>query len=121
MGVALLLTAVLALAACGSGSQSKPSPKASPAQRLATVDGNAAEARAITADFEGLRGKCREAPSRLAGEIWASERDLHQHGIQENAEDVANHLARVAGGLSSSATPTNCASLLAAYLVLREQ
>jgi hypothetical protein len=62
-----------------------------------------------------------ESPEKLAAEIWASDHDLHKSGVQEDAVSVRNRLASVAGGLSTTATPMNCASLLAAYLVLREQ
>jgi hypothetical protein len=74
----------------------------------------------ITADFVKLGGKCREAPERLAAEIWASEQDLHKNHVGEDAEDVTAHLTTAASGLGKAATPTSCAALLAAYLVLRE-
>jgi hypothetical protein len=92
---------------------------------LLTVDTGApptaGDTQAVTADFVRLQGKCRESPEKLAAEIWASDQDLRKNGVQEDAVSVSNHLATVAGGLSTKATPTNCASLLAAYLVLREQ
>lgn len=89
--------------------------------QLANIDGgDGSNQSALIADFQGLSGKCREAPERLAGEIWASERDLHRHGIQQDAEDVANHLAQVGGALGADEIPTNCAALLGAYLVLKE-
>jgi hypothetical protein len=92
---------------------------------LLTVDTGApptsADTQTVTADFLRLAGKCRESPEKLASEIWANDQDLHKNGVQEDAVSVSNHLVTVATGLSASATPTDCASLLAAYLVLREQ
>jgi hypothetical protein len=59
-------------------------------------------------------------PEKLAAEIWASIQDLHKNGLQEEAASVSNQLATVAGGLPAKASPTNCASLLAACLLMRK-
>lgn len=93
--------------------------------QLLTVDTGApptsSDTQAVTADFVRLQGKCRETPEKLASEIWASDQDLHKNGRQGNAVSVTHDLVTVVGGLPAKATPTNCASLLAAYLVMREQ
>jgi hypothetical protein len=100
--------------------QVSPAITAAVAKLVEVTDTDQSDASAITHDFVTLHGKCRETPIKLAGEINFGVDDLHKNGVTGDARTVANALATTAQGLGRAATPTSCASLLAAYLILRE-
>ena len=125
----------LLIAGCGSSSSSSASssattpasPAAKAAQQLATIQegGTPSAGDPLVASFEtalnDLQPVCTESPDKLASEIWASWQDLQKNNRPTSLLHVARALDTVGGGLTSNAEPTNCAALLAAYLVTAEE
>jgi len=121
----MLLVAVcsLAVAGCGSSSGSSSStpqdPTAKAAQDLASLEPGD-DPSAFQTVLTDLRPVCREDPEKVASEIWASWQDLKKNNRPTSLLHVAQALDTVGSGLTPNARPTNCASLLAAYLVTAE-
>lgn len=67
--------------------------------------------------LNALKPICRESSDRVAAESWASWKDLLKNNRNVPLLQVVHDLQRLGGGLSSNARPTDCAALLAAYLV----
>ena len=123
--VALLVVAAV-LAGCSNGSSSSSSSSAAPpasptaaaAQKLATIQPGAESA--FEAALNDLQPVCRESPDKVAGFIYAGWEDLKKNNRPTSLLHVAQALDTVGSGLTPNAEPTNCAALLAAYLVTAE-
>ena len=72
----------------------------------------------LNAQLSRLQPDCRESRDVLAGEIWGSWKDLHKNGLNESMLSVFKHVRQ---SIPRSLAPTNCAQIMAAYLVLRER
>ena len=120
----LVLTTVLA--GCASSSSSSSSSAATPAQKLAALQegGTPSAGDPLVAQFQSaldaVKPACREPQDKVASEIWASWQDLQKNNRPTSLLHVAQALDTVTSGLTPNAEPTNCASLLAAYLVTAE-
>jgi len=64
-----------------------------------------------------LAPKCRESHHKLAAETWASWKDLRKNGVDESILSVLTHVRE---SIPAVMGRTNCAQIMAAYLLLRE-
>ena len=83
----------------------------------ASVPANDPRVRRLNTALNRLAPACKESRHRLAGEIWASWKDLHKNGKNDSILSVLVHIRE---SIPSSLGRTNCAGIMAAYLVLRE-
>jgi hypothetical protein len=118
VGVRSLIVAGCGSSPSSSSSSTPTSPTAAAAQKLATFQPGAEGA--FESALNDLKPVCRENPDKLAAEIWASWQDLKKNNRPTSLLHVAQALDTVGSGLTPNAEPTNCASLLAAYLVTAE-
>lgn len=117
-GVCSLGVAGCAAGSSASSSSTPASLTAAAAQKLATFQPDAESAfEAVLSDLQPV---CRESPDKVSGEIWASWKDLQKNNRPTSLLHVARALDTVGSGLTPNAEPTNCAALLAAYLVTAE-
>lgn len=92
---------------------------ASPAQMLADLDGDTQPVGDYQAALDALGPKCTQDESHIAGLGDAGYADLVKNGVTgETRLTVLQHLDEsIPAGLGK----TDCAGMLSAYLVLREQ
>lgn len=129
---AALLT--LALAGCalpstpatssdGSGDQAAPTTPAadtptSPAQKLSDTDGGTRTVDDYQAALDHFSAKCTQDQAHVAGIVYATQDDLQKNGVNDETEyTVMQHLDQ---SIPASMGKTDCTSIAAAYLVLRE-
>lgn len=123
--VALLVSAVV-VAGCVGSIRSSSSSAMTPAEKLAAIQegGTPSTGDPLVARFQSalnqVKPACRESQEKVASEIWASWQDLQKNNRPTTLLHVAQALGTVTSGLTSNAEPTNCAALLAAYLVTAE-
>jgi hypothetical protein len=100
----------------------KPSPsksKPGPAQMLADLDGDKHPASDYQQVLDQLTPKCTQDEYTVASYVYATLEDLRKNNITDETElTVLQHLN---GSLPGGSGKTDCQSIAAAYLVLREQ
>lgn len=106
-------------AATTQGAAPATSPAASPAQTLADEDGDVSPVGDYQAALDALGPKCTQDEARIASLGDAGYSDLTKNGVTDETRlSVLQHLdASIPAGLGR----TDCAGMLSAYLVLREQ
>lgn len=109
--------------AAGSGAQGvtvvESSAAPSPAQMLADLDGDKQPVGAYQAALDALGPKCTQDEAHIAGLGDAGYQDLVKNGVTDETRlTVLQHLS---DSLPAGMGKTDCASVLSAYLVLREQ
>ena len=94
----------------------------SPAYKLALYDASYAPDTTTVAKYQSeldaLKALCTEDEATLASEIWASWKDLESNKVTD--ETNLSLMAHIAQSVPSSAAPTDCRGVMAAYLVMRE-
>lgn len=117
----MLLLALL-VAGCG-GTSSQPQTQ-TPAERLAAYQEGVSSVSVgdpLVAQLAGqldlLEQDCTETQDKLAAKVWASWTDLQKNGVDETILSLIEH---VRSSIPASLAPTDCAQIMAAYLVLRE-
>lgn len=89
-----------------------------PAERLASDDANLKPASDYQAVLDQVVPRCTESPDKIATETINARNDLLAHNIFEHDLDVLQGLA---DSLPSGSGQVDCASVYAAWLLLREQ
>lgn len=107
----------------GQGDVPAPAPatsaQASPAQRLADLDGDVSPVADYQAALDALGPKCTQNEPFIAGLGDSGYSDLVKNGVKDETRlTVLRHLAT---SIPDSLGRTDCAQILSAYLVLREQ
>lgn len=92
---------------------------ASPAQRLADLDGDVNPVGDYQAALDTLAPKCTQDEAFIAGLGDSGYNDLVKNGVHDETRlTVLQHLD---GSIPASLGKTDCTGMLSAYLVLREQ
>lgn len=92
---------------------------ASPAQMLADLDGDKQPVGDYQAALDALGPKCTQDEAGIAGLGDAGYQDLEKNGVTD--ETRLTVLQHMSDSIPASMGRTDCASILSAYLVLREQ
>lgn len=112
---AFLLAAGLALAGCSSPTDSPST--ASPAQKLADLDGGGHAVSEYQQALDTWASRCNEDQATLAGYVYATVDDLRKNGIHDETEYSAlTHLR----DSTPAGVKIKCDDVAAGYLMLRE-
>ena len=68
--------------------------------------------------LDDLSPRCTESGGKLANEVYNSEVELANHGITETPTQF---MANTKASVPASATPTRCADIMAAVILLTEK
>jgi hypothetical protein len=118
-GSILLITLLCACASSGGGSSGDMGGSDDPAAALLAQRDGSADVAAYSAALDNWQAKCTQDRTDAAGIVDATYSDLAKHGVGEASRLVV--MRHLTGAVPASVAPTDCVSVSAAYLVLREK